>query len=163
MEKSYRDLFDKLTQQAGTDPALGALLSAVRTVDEISPLRVPQLIAMKREPIPTLNLEYRLEHGQLGLHARNPLRKNKSYPPALCARIDVPAWLFEPTEDFPGRDAAERAEYVSLIRRSFGYLEIRISNYFPLAHDSRLNETGSPVRLTIATEAANSSPERERP
>jgi len=151
MEKSYRDLYARLSAQEPANPALTALLAAVGTIDDISPLRVPALIAMKRAQVPPLNLGYRYENGELALFARNTTRKNKNYPLALCGKIEAPLWLFDSAAPFPGSNDSGRAAYTELVRRSFGYLEERIALYFPLGHDSRLIEGPSPSALTIAS------------
>lgn len=137
MEKSYRDLFEELSQQAKTSAPLTELIAAIEQVDDLDPLRIAALKAMKRLPPPPINLRYMVEDGKLSMYARNTVRKRNPAKLALCAQITGQDWLFDPESEFPG-EPSSRAPYLELVQRSFGYLEVRIANYFEVGHDSRL-------------------------
>ena len=156
MEKSYRDLFDALQAHAAATPALSELLAAVEAVDDMDPLRIAALKAMKKNPVPPINLGYATEHEMLVMYARNTLRKRKAPQPALCAQIPAFAWLFEASQPFPAVELQLRPRYVELVHRSFGYLETRIANYFEVGHDSELvvRQNGTSV-LAIETRSAD--------
>mgnify|MGYP006976763986 CR=1 FL=1 len=150
MEKSYRDLFDALAARAAEAPELKELIGAVESVDDSDPLRIPALKAMKRNPPPPIALGYTNNDEKLVLYARNTVRKRKAPQPAVCGQVPALAWLFEAQAPFPLDDAALRAQFVELVRRSFGYLETRIANYFELEHDAKLLvTTGEPPTLEI--------------
>lgn len=148
MEKSYRDLFEIIETTAKSD-ALKEFLNAIGEVDDTDPLRSPVLRAMKRVPPPPINMLYSCEEGKLRLYARNTVRKRKAAQPALCAEIPAYEWLF--TESgFPEADLALRDRCLELVRRSFGYLEMRIANYFEVGHDTHLAvKAGQPTLLCI--------------
>lgn len=149
MEKSYRDLFEELSQRATGCQPLSQLIAAVAQVDDADPLRIAALKAMKRLPPPPINLSYVVESGMLSMYARNTVRKRKATKLALCAQVPAQEWLLNANQAFPG-DPELRGRYVELVQRSFGYLEIRIANYFPIGHDSRLTvRAGSPLTLKI--------------
>jgi hypothetical protein len=156
MEKSYRDLFDALQAHAEAAPALRELIAAVEAVDDMDPLRIAALKAMKKNPVPPINVGYAIEHEMLVMYARNTVRKRKASRPARCAQIPAFAWLFEAEHPFPAVEPELRARYVELVQRSFGYLETRIANYFVVGHDSELvtRTNGLPV-LAIETRGAD--------
>jgi hypothetical protein len=79
-----------------------ALLTAVAEIDDLDPLRIAALKAMKRVPPPPINLSYVLEEGALSMYVRNTVRKRKVQKPALCTQLPAPAWLFQPSDAFPG-------------------------------------------------------------
>lgn len=137
MEKSYRDLFDALVEQAAQSPSVKALVDAVGEIDDLDPLRIPALKAMKREPTPPLALKYVRENGKLVLYARNTVRKRRAPRPAFCADIPAFPWLFDVDGEFQG-DPRLRPRCAELVRRSFGYLGIRIANYFEIGYDNSL-------------------------
>ena len=151
MEKPYRDLFDRLSLEAAAVPALAELVSNVGQVDDLDPLRIPALKAMKRSAAPPLRLAYRFDDSPasaLALYARNPARKRLAPQPALCARLAVPSWLFDASAEFPGADWAQRGAYVELVARSFFYLELRIAHYFEVHRDNTLGMCRDP-RLVL--------------
>jgi hypothetical protein len=148
MEKSYRDLFEALERQAPGNEELAGLIRAVGEVDDTDPLRVHAIKAMKKSPPPPINLIYEYQNSTLTLYARNTIRKRKAALPAQCVAIAVPAWLFDARATFQGQEQT-RAACVELVHRSFGYLEIRIANYFTLDHDVRLTRQAEPPSVLV--------------
>lgn len=156
MEKSYRDLYEALSHAAAGSAELTRLLEAVGEIDDLDPLRIPSLKAMKRIPPPPIGLSYAYENGKLGLFARNVVRKRRARKPTLCGELEAPAWLFD--QNAPAPCASDlRARFVELVHRSFGYLETRIANYFEIICDRQLviENTDEPVlAIRMLCEAA---------
>ena len=148
MEKPYRDLFEALEMKAAEVPAAAELVAAIGQVDDVDPLRIPSIKAMKRAEPPPINVSYGILEGMLTLFARNTQRKRKAPQPTICAQIPAFPWLFDATAPFPGEPGL-RTQCVELVRQSFGYLEIRIRNYFEVGHDGRLTVGGEPPVLVI--------------
>lgn len=152
VEKPYRDLFDALEAKTADLPAAAELVAAIGQVDDADPLRIPALRAMKRAEPPPINVSYGILDGMLTQFARNTQRKRRAPQPTICAQVPAFPWLFDAQASFPGDDDL-RNQCVELVRQSFGYLEIRISNYFEVGHDGRLLVAGDPPVLVIEESA----------
>jgi len=146
MHKDYRDLQERVELQAAQIPEAQHLLEQVGAVDDLDPLRVPALKAMKREPAPPLELTFRRENHELVVYARNTARKRRAQQPTRCATVTCPGWLFDPTVPAPpSLTPALRLDLLAMIKESYALLGQRISNYFPVTFRDELVIQPSPV------------------
>jgi hypothetical protein len=139
MHKDYRDLQDRLESAVQAIPEAKRFVAAIGEVDDLDPLRVPALKAMKRVPPPPLRLVFEREGSALHLSAENLTRKRKAQKLTSCATVECPEWVFDPQVVAPSElDQATRLDILSMLKESFALFGTRIAIYFPVSFGQEL-------------------------
>jgi hypothetical protein len=151
MHKAYRDLTARVESAVEDIAEAKRFVAAIGDIDDLDPLRVPALKAMKRVPAPPLRLVFEVQGPTLFLAAENLTRKRKAQKLTSCAMVDYPDWLFDPH----GPSGAALPEPVKLdilqmLKESFALLGTRIGVYFPVTFGQELVIQDKPAaHLTI--------------
>ena len=155
MHHAYRSLLERLEATLSALPELLPLWKEVELLDDLDPLRVPALKAMKRVPAPPVELSFSRDGDRFVMNARNLLRKREAKTPTRCAALQVPSWLWDTDASVPaGLTLVIRRDCAELVRTSFELFATRIRNHFTVSFGQQLVvRTLAPAPLLVLVPA----------
>ncbi len=144
MHKHYRELYEQVAFLAKAQPDLLPLWKNVGELDDLDPMRVPSIKAIRRAEVPILLLTYQQEDTAVTLVARNPGRKRCPDRQVQIIRLECPRWLLSNEDPLPGGLTQNQMSRIShMVRESLFLFGIRMSNYFPVKYQNALEVDNS--------------------